>query len=79
VLLESFERAGEVMGGGGASGGKGPEGKAFAGGKGGVAFTDEAMVVEAAGHEVHLVEGEVGNIKITLPADLLYAERMIQH
>jgi 2-C-methyl-D-erythritol 4-phosphate cytidylyltransferase len=51
---------------------------AFAAAKEGVEFTDEATVVEAAGHAVHLVEGEVSNIKITLPADLLYAERMIQ-
>jgi 2-C-methyl-D-erythritol 4-phosphate cytidylyltransferase len=44
----------------------------------GALFTDEATVVEAAGQAVQLVEGEVSNIKITLPADLLYAERLIQ-
>jgi 2-C-methyl-D-erythritol 4-phosphate cytidylyltransferase len=45
---------------------------------GGAGFADEATVVEAAGHEVKLVEGEASNIKITLPADLLYAESLIQ-
>ena len=41
-------------------------------------FTDEATVVEAAGHTISLVEGEANNIKITLPADLLLAERLLQ-
>ena len=38
------------------------------------AFTDEASVVEAAGHEIHLIPGEETNIKITFPEDLQYAE-----
>lgn len=37
-------------------------------------FTDEASVVEKAGHKVHLVPGEETNIKITFPEDLAYAE-----
>jgi len=37
------------------------------------AFTDDAMVVEAAGHAVHLIEGETNNIKITTPEDLVMA------
>jgi len=65
VLLDAFERAENGDG-------------AFAATRGAALFTDEATVVEAAGHTVHLVEGEVSNIKITLPADLLYAERLIQ-
>ncbi|HEV2481635.1 MAG TPA: 2-C-methyl-D-erythritol 4-phosphate cytidylyltransferase [Puia sp.] len=40
-------------------------------------FTDEASVVEAAGHPIHLVEGELDNIKITVPADLTVAERVL--
>ena len=40
-------------------------------------FTDEATVVEAAGHRVHLIEGEVNNIKITLAADLVLAGQLI--
>jgi len=40
-------------------------------------FTDEASVVEAAGHPIHLIEGEVDNIKITVPADLTVAERVL--
>jgi 2-C-methyl-D-erythritol 4-phosphate cytidylyltransferase len=38
-------------------------------------FTDEASLAEAAGYTVNLVEGENTNIKITLPADLLWAEQ----
>lgn len=40
-------------------------------------FTDEASVVEAAGHPIHLVEGEIDNIKITVPSDLTIAERVL--
>jgi 2-C-methyl-D-erythritol 4-phosphate cytidylyltransferase len=40
-------------------------------------FTDEATVVEAAGGGVHLVEGEVNNIKITTPVDLVVAEHLL--
>ncbi len=36
--------------------------------------TDEAVLVERAGHEVRLVEGEPSNIKITTPDDLVMAE-----
>lgn len=42
-------------------------------------FTDEASVVEAAGHEVSLVEGEHRNIKITFPEDLIVATCMLQN
>lgn len=34
------------------------------------AFTDDASVMEAAGHTVELVEGDVHNIKITHPSDI---------
>lgn len=37
-------------------------------------FTDDASVVEAYGHPVHLVNGERTNIKITTPFDLILAE-----
>lgn len=40
-------------------------------------FTDEATVVEAYGMKVTLVEGEENNIKITRPADLLLAEKIL--
>ena len=36
--------------------------------------TDEAMLAERAGYQVALVEGEETNIKITTPADLLFAD-----
>jgi 2-C-methyl-D-erythritol 4-phosphate cytidylyltransferase/2-C-methyl-D-erythritol 2,4-cyclodiphosphate synthase len=39
--------------------------------------TDEAMLAEAAGHHVHLVEGDPRNLKITTPEDLEMAERLI--
>jgi 2-C-methyl-D-erythritol 4-phosphate cytidylyltransferase len=41
-------------------------------------FTDEASVVEASGKNVHLVEGDYTNIKITRPLDLLIAEKLIE-
>ncbi len=41
-------------------------------------FTDDASVVEAAGHRVTLVDGQADNIKITRPIDLLVAERLMQ-
>lgn len=40
-------------------------------------FTDEATVVEAFGIEVHLMEGEDTNIKITTPIDLSIAEQVL--
>jgi len=40
-------------------------------------FTDEATVVEIAGHEVRLIEGEETNIKITTPADMTIAEQLL--
>jgi 2-C-methyl-D-erythritol 4-phosphate cytidylyltransferase len=40
-------------------------------------FTDDASVVEAADYEVHLVEGEPNNIKITTPLDLAIAEELL--
>lgn len=41
-------------------------------------FTDEATVMEAAGKEVFLIEGEYENIKITRPIDLIIAEEIIK-
>lgn len=41
-------------------------------------FTDEATVVETSGKEVHLIDGEQTNIKITRPIDLLIAEKILQ-
>ena len=37
-------------------------------------FTDDASVVEYAGFEINLIEGNYENIKITTPEDLLWAE-----
>ncbi|MDP9042646.1 MAG: 2-C-methyl-D-erythritol 4-phosphate cytidylyltransferase [Bacteroidota bacterium] len=40
-------------------------------------FTDDASVVEMSGYEIHLVEGEPNNIKITSPIDLAIAEQLL--
>lgn len=40
-------------------------------------FTDDASVVEAAGHPVCLAEGERGNLKLTTPEDFTIAEALI--
>ena len=40
-------------------------------------FTDDASVVERAGHAVTLVEGEPTNLKITRPMDLALAEYLL--
>jgi 2-C-methyl-D-erythritol 4-phosphate cytidylyltransferase len=44
----------------------------------GVAVTDEAQAVEALGLQPRLVAGDADNIKITLPEDLLRAERILR-
>lgn len=41
-------------------------------------FTDDASVLEKAGHAIHLIEGNYQNIKITTPDDLLIAESFMQ-
>jgi 2-C-methyl-D-erythritol 4-phosphate cytidylyltransferase len=43
------------------------------------AFTDEATVFEANGGQVHLIEGEGRNIKVTYPQDLEYASFILKH
>lgn len=40
-------------------------------------FTDDASVVEAAGHTVELVPGERFNVKVTTPDDLALAEKLL--
>ncbi len=41
-------------------------------------FTDDASVVEASGVEVHLVDGNVDNFKLTTRVDLIVAEAMLK-
>ncbi|MHA8101925.1 2-C-methyl-D-erythritol 4-phosphate cytidylyltransferase [Aquirufa nivalisilvae] len=41
-------------------------------------FTDDASVVELLGIDIHLVDGNYSNIKITTPEDLLIAEALTQ-
>jgi 2-C-methyl-D-erythritol 4-phosphate cytidylyltransferase len=41
-------------------------------------FTDDATVVEAAGHKINLVPGNTENIKITTKEDLILAEAMLK-
>lgn len=40
-------------------------------------FTDDASVLEAFGENINLVEGNPGNIKITYPADLIFARSLL--
>lgn len=42
-------------------------------------FTDDASVAESYGHEIHLVEGEYTNLKITTPEDLVLAEAILKN
>ena len=46
-------------------------------GASGAGATDDAMLVEALGGTVQVVPGEPGNLKITDPADLGAAERLL--
>jgi 2-C-methyl-D-erythritol 4-phosphate cytidylyltransferase len=41
-------------------------------------ITDDAQLVEAAGHPVHVVEGAPTNIKITTKSDLILAEAILK-
>lgn len=40
-------------------------------------YTDEASLFQAAGHPIHLSEGEEQNIKITVPSDLITAASLL--
>lgn len=40
-------------------------------------FTDDASVYENSGNEIHLVEGDYKNIKITTPEDLIVAKAFL--
>ncbi len=42
------------------------------------AITDDAQLVEACGHPVHLVQGPATNIKITTRADLILADAILK-
>lgn len=44
----------------------------------GAAVTDDAQLVEAAGHTVHVVEGSTANLKITTKGDLALAEAVLR-
>ena len=42
-------------------------------------FTDDASVMEAAGHKIHLIEGNHDNMKITHPCDIAIAEYLMKN
>jgi 2-C-methyl-D-erythritol 4-phosphate cytidylyltransferase len=44
----------------------------------GIIATDDSSLVEALGHDVRVVDGEPGNIKITLPEDFGRAEGLMR-
>jgi len=41
-------------------------------------FTDDAIVLESTGERIHLIDGNVENIKITYHSDLLVAEALLK-
>jgi 2-C-methyl-D-erythritol 4-phosphate cytidylyltransferase len=41
-------------------------------------ITDDAQLLEAAGHSVHVVEGAATNIKVTTKQDLFLAEAILK-
>ncbi|WP_316796233.1 2-C-methyl-D-erythritol 4-phosphate cytidylyltransferase [Pedobacter agri] len=41
-------------------------------------FTDDASVVEAIGEDIHIINGERNNIKITFPIDIELAELLLR-
>lgn len=43
-----------------------------------VRFTDDATVMELAGHPIHLVEGSYHNLKVTTPEDWILAARILE-
>ena len=49
----------------------------FKNGKDGVRATDDAMLAEWMGHTVRLTDGDVENIKLTTPEDMLLAEQVL--
>ena len=40
--------------------------------------TDDAALVEATGHRVHVYEGDYANLKVTDPDDLIIAEALLR-
>jgi len=42
-------------------------------------FTDDASVVESFGYDIHLVDGEELNLKITTPMDLMMGELLMRY
>lgn len=41
--------------------------------------TDEAMLVERLGHEIHIVESDYENVKMTTKEDLIFGEAILKH
>jgi len=41
-------------------------------------FTDESALVEKVGYKVKIVPGRIGNIKITVPEDLIFLKNIIK-
>ncbi|HEV2123790.1 MAG TPA: 2-C-methyl-D-erythritol 4-phosphate cytidylyltransferase, partial [Chloroflexota bacterium] len=42
-------------------------------------MTDDAAVAQAAGHQVHIFNGDARNLKITLPEDVAIADALLAH
>ncbi len=41
-------------------------------------FTDDGSVVESAGYEIEMVEGESSNFKVTTPADMIITKKLLE-
>jgi 2-C-methyl-D-erythritol 4-phosphate cytidylyltransferase len=44
----------------------------------GLSVTDEAMAMERMGEPVHVIEGPSSNIKVTVEADLAFADLVLR-
>ncbi|MCB0476565.1 MAG: 2-C-methyl-D-erythritol 4-phosphate cytidylyltransferase [Crocinitomicaceae bacterium] len=40
-------------------------------------ITDDATLVERVGHKIYMIEGDINNIKITFPRDMLLVEELL--
>jgi 2-C-methyl-D-erythritol 4-phosphate cytidylyltransferase len=41
-------------------------------------FTDDASLLEAAGHLLRIVPGDLENLKVTYPEDRIFVERLLR-
>jgi 2-C-methyl-D-erythritol 4-phosphate cytidylyltransferase len=44
----------------------------------GIAVTDDAGLLEATGHRLRIVPGDLENLKVTYPEDRIFVERLLR-